>query len=71
MTETLSDFMLGRTAVGWSQCEGLDCADNVVGILGKLKGWSDDRVRSELAEYKQTVGLRHLFSARKTPGKDI
>jgi glycerol-3-phosphate dehydrogenase len=61
LVETLSDFLLDRTAIGWARCEGLDCATSVAETLGAPRGWSAQRIESEVSKYRSIIELRHKF----------
>jgi len=60
-TETLADFLLRRTGIGTSPCLGRDCCERIALEMGKLKGWSRERVDREIAEYLDEIALGQQF----------
>jgi len=61
MAKTLSDCMFRRTMVGFNSTCGLNAVDAAAATAQKYLGWSDERVRCEIAEHQNEV-LR--FQAR-------
>ncbi len=61
---SLQDFLLRRTGIGLSPCQGLDCADTVGRRMGRLFGWSSRRLEAELAAYHETIEQSHRFRRR-------
>ena len=59
MTVSLQDFLLRRTGIGTSHCQGLDCAESIGGRMGQLLGWSRRRLDAELDAYRAL----HRFKA--------
>jgi glycerol-3-phosphate dehydrogenase len=55
MAKTLSDSMLRRTMVGFNSTCGLNAVDAAAATLQKYLGWSDVRVRSEIAGHRNEV----------------
>ncbi len=62
-TESLQDFLLRRTGIGTSACQGKDCCEAIARWLGELKGWDGRRVDREIEEYLAEVGLGERFRA--------
>jgi glycerol-3-phosphate dehydrogenase len=55
LTVSLQDFLLRRTGIGTSACQGDDCAEAVARRMGALLGWSSRRLDAELAAYQAEV----------------
>ena len=60
-TVSLQDFLLRRTGIGLSPCQGLDCAEAIGRRMGELLGWSPRRLEAELAAYHETIERSHRF----------
>ncbi len=58
---SLQDFLLRRTAIGLSPCQGLDCAERIGRRMGALLRWSPRRLEAELASYHDTIERSHRF----------
>ncbi|MBI4609697.1 MAG: glycerol-3-phosphate dehydrogenase/oxidase [Candidatus Rokubacteria bacterium] len=58
---SLQDFLLRRTEIGLSPCQGLDCAEAIGRRMGELLGWSPRRLEAELAAYHETIERSHRF----------
>ena len=58
---SLQDFLLRRTGIGTSACQGLDCAEAIGGRMGKLCGWSPRRLSAELDAYHAHVARSRRF----------
>lgn len=58
---SLQDFLLRRTGIGLSACQGLDCAEAIGRRMGELLGWSPRRLEAELAAYHETIERSHRF----------
>lgn len=54
----LSDFMLRRSTLGNEGCKSKDVLERVAKTMGSLLGWSDKKVKSEIAEYAEFVRIR-------------
>jgi glycerol-3-phosphate dehydrogenase len=61
MTVSLQDFLLRRTGLGTSRCQGRDCAEAIAHRLAPLLGWSARRVEAELEAYQGHVARSHRF----------
>lgn len=61
LTVSLGDFLLRRTGIGTSSCQGLDCAESIVSRMGDLLGWNSRRREAELAAYHDTVARSRRF----------
>ncbi|MDA4131329.1 MAG: hypothetical protein OK457_11210, partial [Thaumarchaeota archaeon] len=57
---TVSDFMMRRVPLVFSECRGLDCVGSVATKMGQLLGWDEPRVQKEIISYKEEV--RSQFS---------
>src|SRR5438874_8266669 len=55
LTVSLQDFLLRRTGIGTSRCQGEDCADAIGGRMATLLGWSGRRLDAELEAYHTHV----------------
>ncbi len=60
---SLQDFLLRRTGIGTSRCQGLDCAEAIGRRMGLLLGWTPRRLDAELEAYRTHVGRSHRFRA--------
>jgi len=58
---SLQDFLLRRTGIGVSPCQGLDCAESIGPRMGELLGWSGRRLDAELAAYHETIERSQRF----------
>lgn len=63
MTVTLEDFLLRRTGIGTSHCQGLDCAEGIGLRMADLAGWTRARLDAELAAYHAHVARSRRFKA--------
>jgi glycerol-3-phosphate dehydrogenase len=55
LTVSLQDFLLRRTGIGTSRCQGEDCADAIGHRMAALLGWSSRRLDAELDAYHAYV----------------
>jgi glycerol-3-phosphate dehydrogenase len=55
MTVSLQDFLLRRTGIGTSRCQGDDCAEAIGRRMAALLGWSGRRLEAELEAYQAHV----------------
>jgi glycerol-3-phosphate dehydrogenase len=55
MCLTLSDFMVRRTGLRFTEHQGLDVAQGVAQALGAELGWGEAECRRQLAEYRDWV----------------
>jgi glycerol-3-phosphate dehydrogenase len=53
--KTLSDCLLRRTMVGLNSTCGLTAVDAALAIAQQYLGWSDEKVKKELAEYRNEI----------------
>ena len=60
---SLQDFLLRRTGLGTSGCQGLDCAEAIGARMSLLLGWSPRRLAAELDAYQAYVARSHRFRA--------
>ena len=58
---SLQDFLLRRTGIGTSSCQGLDCAEPIGQRMRDLLGWSSRRLDAELEAYRAYVARSHRF----------
>jgi glycerol-3-phosphate dehydrogenase len=63
LTVSLQDFLLRRTGIGTSRCQGRDCAEPIARRLGLLLGWSGRRLDAELEAYRVHVAHSQRFRA--------
>jgi len=61
MTVTLEDFMVRRTGIGTSRCQGLDCAETIGERMAEVAGWTTARLDAELTAYRAYVARSHRF----------
>jgi glycerol-3-phosphate dehydrogenase len=61
MAVSLEDFLLRRTGIGTSSCQGLDCADVIGRRMATLLGWSPRRLEAELEAHRTHVARSHRF----------
>ncbi|MBI4588879.1 MAG: glycerol-3-phosphate dehydrogenase/oxidase [Candidatus Rokubacteria bacterium] len=61
LTVSLQDFLLRRTGIGTSPCQGLDCAEPIAARMGDLLGWHARRREAELSAYEDEVNQSHRF----------
>ena len=55
LTVSLQDFLLRRTGIGTSACQGDDCAEAIGRRMAALLGWSSRRLEAELEAYHADV----------------
>jgi glycerol-3-phosphate dehydrogenase len=58
---SLHDFLLRRTGIGQSPCQGLDCAEAIGQRMGAILKWSPRRLDAELEAYHETVERSRRF----------
>jgi len=58
--KSISDFMLRRSAIGYSDCRGLDCCGEVGKIMGQLLNWDESWINKEIEEYKRFIHSSQL-----------
>jgi glycerol-3-phosphate dehydrogenase len=63
LTVSLQDFLLRRTGIGTSRCQGLDCAPSIAERMARLCGWSARRLTAELEAYQVQVARSHKFKS--------
>jgi glycerol-3-phosphate dehydrogenase len=61
LTVSLQDFLLRRTGIGTSRCQGGDCAEAIGRRMARLLGWTPRRLDAELEAYRAYVGRSHRF----------
>ncbi|HSB41426.1 MAG TPA: glycerol-3-phosphate dehydrogenase/oxidase [Methylomirabilota bacterium] len=61
---SLQDFLLRRTGIGQSRCQGLDCAEPIAARMGELAGWTPRRLDAELEAYSKHVEQSRRFRHR-------
>jgi len=61
LTVSLQDFMLRRTGIGTSSCQGEDCAEPIARRMGALLGWSARRLDAELEAFDAHVARSRRF----------
>jgi glycerol-3-phosphate dehydrogenase len=61
LTVSLQDFLLRRTGIGTSRCQGLDCAQPIAERMARLLAWSPRRLSAELEAYHAYVARSHRF----------
>jgi glycerol-3-phosphate dehydrogenase len=63
LTVSLQDFLLRRTGIGTSRCQGRDCAEAIGRRMAPLLGWTPRRLDAEIEAYRGHVGRSHRFRA--------
>ncbi len=63
LTVSLQDFLLRRTGIGTSRCQGRDCAEAIGRRMALLLAWTPRRLDAELEAYRAHVGRSHRFRA--------
>jgi glycerol-3-phosphate dehydrogenase len=63
LTVSLQDFLLRRTGIGTSRCQGRDCAEAIAHRMAPLLGWSSRRLDAELDAYRGHVARSQRFRA--------
>jgi glycerol-3-phosphate dehydrogenase len=58
---SLQDFLIRRTGIGQSICQGLDCAESIGRRMAEVAGWSSRRLDAELEAYQKYVDRSHRF----------
>ncbi len=58
---SLQDFLLRRTGIGTSRCQGMDCAEAIGSRMARLCGWTPRRLQAELDAYHAHVARSHKF----------
>jgi glycerol-3-phosphate dehydrogenase len=61
LTVSLQDFLLRRTGIGTSRCQGDDCAEAIGRRMAVLCGWSGRRLDAELHAYRAQVARSRRF----------
>jgi glycerol-3-phosphate dehydrogenase len=60
-TVSLQDFLLRRTGIGTSRCQGEDCAEPIARRMGALLGWSPRRLEAEMEAFHAHVARSRRF----------
>jgi len=68
---SVCDFMMRRVPMAFSECQGLDCAETVAKQMGRLLGWSDDRIQNEVNIYRQGIDSQFAVRAPTSPTRAI
>jgi glycerol-3-phosphate dehydrogenase len=55
LTVSLQDFMLRRTGIGTSRCQGADCGESIARRMAGLLGWSGRRLDAELESFASHI----------------
>ena len=61
LTVSLQDFLLRRTGIGTSRCQGEDCAEPIARRMGALLGWSPRRLEAEVEAFHAHVARSRRF----------
>ncbi len=61
LTISLQDFLLRRTGIGTSSCQGLDCAEPIAARMAVLLGWNARRREAELRAFFDEVDQSRRF----------
>jgi glycerol-3-phosphate dehydrogenase len=60
--ETAIDILLRRTTIGTSKTLGLDCIEKVSEEMGKINGWTKDRITYEIDRYTHFINTHFLIN---------
>jgi glycerol-3-phosphate dehydrogenase len=63
LTISLQDFMLRRTGIGTSRCQGEDCVEPIAHRMAALLGWSPRRLDAEIEAFGAHVARSRRFRA--------
>jgi glycerol-3-phosphate dehydrogenase len=63
LTVSLQDFLLRRTGIGTSRCQGGDCAEAIAHRLAPLLGWSPRRREAEVEAHQAHIARSQRFRA--------
>jgi glycerol-3-phosphate dehydrogenase len=55
MCLSLSDFMLRRTQLQLLEHQGLDCAEKIAKIMGKVLGWDEKEIKKQITNYQKDL----------------
>ena len=58
---TVADFMLRRSMLGLSPCQGRDAVDTVAVEMGRLLGWNETQQEQQMQEYLRQADLGQRF----------
>jgi len=61
---TLTDFMLRRSLIGFTQCEGLDCCSKVAKKMSKILRWNAREISSQIRACKKEIAMRHAYEKK-------
>lgn len=61
---TIEDFLLRRSVVGLSPCQGLDALDLVANEMGRLLRWSSDEQQRQKDTYRSRIAMRVQFRTK-------
>jgi glycerol-3-phosphate dehydrogenase len=61
LTVSLQDFLLRRTGIGTSRCQGRDCAEPIARRMAPLLGWTPRRLAAEVEAYQGLVARSQRF----------
>jgi glycerol-3-phosphate dehydrogenase len=61
LTISLQDFMLRRTGIGTSRCQGEDCVEPIAHRMAALLGWSPRRLDAEIEAFHAHVARSRRF----------
>lgn len=59
--QTLTDFLLRRTRLGFTRDQGLQALETIATIMGTKLGWNAERKQNEIAHYRNLVDLTQKF----------
>jgi glycerol-3-phosphate dehydrogenase len=65
LTERLADFLLRRTGIGTSPCQGEDCCERIAVLMGEARGWTRARIDREIADYLDEIALGQQFRTQR------
>ena len=60
---TVGDFLLRRSTIGLSPCQGLDAVETVAQEMGRLLGWDTTEQQRQVEAYRASVALGQCFRA--------
>ena len=56
--KTISDFMLRRTGIGFTECKGIDALDRVASMMADHLGWTDKEISFQKTKYVEYIKER-------------
>jgi len=70
LTCSLQDFLMRRSGIGQSGCQGADCAPAIGRRMAAMLGWSSRRLEAELSAYEEIVQRNLRFRSELLKAAD-